>query len=182
VALLGYLAAERRAVARDSLAALFWPDEATSTGRSNLRRELYNLAQILPDCWELDRQAVAFVPSTDVTIDLYTLLQLEAEERWHEAADLLGGEFLEGLYLDDNPEFESWLLGEREHWRGRAEAILTRVIEGHTRRGHYADALRHTRRLLQLAPWNEEAHRQAMRLLAWTGQRGAALRQFEACR
>ena len=182
MALLGYLVAERRSVARDFLAALFWPDEATSKGRSNLRRELHNLAQILPNCWELDRQAVAFVPSADVAIDLYTLLQLEAEERWQEAAELLGGEFLEGLYLGDNPEFENWLLGERERWRGRAEKVLSRVIRGHTRRGHYADALRHTQRLLQLAPWNEEAHRQAMRLLAWTGQRGAALRQFETCK
>ncbi len=182
MALLGYLVAERRSVARDFLAALFWPDEATSKGRSNLRRELHNLAQILPDCWELDHQAVAFVPSGDVAIDLYTLLQLEAEERWQEAAELLGGEFLEGLYLGDNPEFENWLLGERERWRGRAEKVLSRVIRGHTRRGHYADALRHTRRLLQLAPWNEDAHRQAMRLLAWTGQRGAALRQFETCK
>jgi adenylate cyclase len=182
VALLGYLVAERRSVARDFLAALFWPDEATSEGRTNLRRELHNLTQILPGCWEMDRQAVAFIPSADVTVDLYTVLQLEAEERWGEAVELLGGEFLEGLSLDDNLEFENWLLGERERWRGRAEAILARVIEGHTRRGHYADALRHTRRLLQLAPWNEKAHRQAMRLLAWTGQRGAALRQFETCR
>ncbi len=182
MALLGYLVAERRSVARDFLAALFWPDEATSKGRSNLRRELHNLAQILPDCWELDRQAVAFVPSADVAVDTYTLLQLEAEERWQEAAELLGGEFLEGLYLGDNPEFENWLLGERERWRGRAEKVLSRVIRGHTRRGHYADALRHTRSLLQLAPWNENAHRQAMRLLAWTGQRGAALRQFETCK
>ena len=82
VALLGYLAAERRSVVRDFLAALFWPDEATSKGRSNLRRELHNLAQILPDCWELDRQAVAFIPSADVAVDTYTLLQQEAEERW----------------------------------------------------------------------------------------------------
>jgi adenylate cyclase len=182
VALLGYLVAERRAVARDFLAALFWPDEATAKGRSNLRRELHNLAQILPDCWELDRQAVAFAPSSDVAIDLDTVLQLEAEERWQEAAKLLGGDFLEGLYLDDNPEFENWLLGERERWRGRAEAVLTRVSEGQMQRGHYVDALDHTRRLLQLAPWNEKAHRQAMRLLAWTGQRGAALRQFKICK
>jgi adenylate cyclase len=182
VALLGYLVAERRTVARDFLAALFWPDEATSKGRSNLRRELHNLTQILPGCWELGRQAVAFVPSADVEVDIYTLQQLEAQAHWQEAADLLLGEFLEGLYLDDNSEFENWLLGERERWRGSAEAVLTRVIQGLMRRGQYSAALRHTRRLLQLAPWNEGAHRQAMRLLAWTGQRGAALRQFETCR
>jgi adenylate cyclase len=182
VALLGYLAAERRRVARDLLTALFWPDWAPSRGRANLRRDLHNLAQILPNCWELDRQSVAFSPSPDTTVDLYQLLQLEAREQWVEAARLLGGEFLEGLYLEDNPEFENWLLGERERWRARAETILTHVIDGHTRRGRYSDALRQTQRLLQLTPWNEESQRHAMRLLAWTGQRGAALRQFEVCK
>jgi tetratricopeptide (TPR) repeat protein len=121
--LLGYLAAERRPIGREHLAALFWPDETPSKGRANLSRELYNLAQILPDCWRLDRQS-----------------------------------------------------------RRHAEAILMRVIEGHSQRGRYADALRYTRRLLQLTPWNEEIHMRAMRLLAWTGQRGAALRQFEICK
>jgi predicted ATPase len=38
------------------------------------------------------------------------------------------------------------------------------------------------RRLLALEPWREEAHRQLMVLLARSGQRGAALKQFEACR
>jgi DNA-binding SARP family transcriptional activator len=180
--LLGYLAAERRPVARDLLAALFWPDEAPSKGRANLSRELHNLAQILPDCWELDRQLVAFVPSADTTIDLYTLLELQAEERWAEAADLLRGEFLEGLNLNYNPEFENWLLGERERWRGRAEVVLRGIIDGHTQRGQYTNALQHARRLLQLSPWDEGTHRHIMRLLAWTGQRGAALRQYESCK
>ncbi len=182
VALLGYLTTEQRPVARDFLAGLFWPDETPSKGRANLSREMHNLAQILPDCWEMDRQSVAFIPSADTIVDLYQLQGLEAEERWGEAVQLLGGEFLEGVYLDDNPEFENWLLGERERWRGRAESVIERVIEGHWRRGRYADALHYAQRLLQLAPWNEATHVQVMRLLAWTGQRGAALRHFEFCK
>jgi len=182
VALLGYLAAERRPLARDHLTALLWPDWTLSRGRANLSRNLHNLAQILPDCWELDRQAVAFVPAASTTVDLHRLSELQAQERWDEAAELLGGEFLEGLYLEDNLEFENWLLAERERWRARGETILTRVIDGHTRRGRYDDALRYARRLLQLTPWSEETHAQVMRLLAWTGQRGAALRQFETCK
>ena len=43
------------------------------------------------------------------------------------------------------------------------------------------EALGYGQRLLQLAPWDEEAHRQVMRLLAWTGQREAAMRQFAVC-
>jgi DNA-binding SARP family transcriptional activator len=94
VALLGYLVAERRPFARKYLAALFWPDEASSKGRGNLRRELHNLAQILPGCWDLDHEVVAFVPSDGVVTDLDTFKQLEGEKRWLEAAELLGGEFL----------------------------------------------------------------------------------------
>ncbi|UCC88670.1 MAG: tetratricopeptide repeat protein, partial [Anaerolineales bacterium] len=175
-------AVERRPVAREFLATRFWPDETPSKARANLRRELYNLVQILPGCWELNRQTVAFTPPAHTAVDLYTLLELEAEERWREAAELLGGEFLEGLYLDDNLAFENWLLGERERWGGRTQTILAHVTEGYTRRGQYSDALHYARRLLQLTPWNEGAHRQVMRLLAWTGHRGAALRQFEACK
>ncbi|MFO8036944.1 MAG: tetratricopeptide repeat protein [Anaerolineales bacterium] len=182
IALLGYLVAEKRPIAREFLAALFWPDENTSDGRTCLRRELYNLTRVLPDCWELDWRTVTFIPSDTTTVDLYTLQELEKEERWAEMIELLGGDFLEGIHLDHNPEFELWILGEREHWRGKAEEILTKAITTHIRRGRYQEALRHARILLKLAPWNEQAHRKAMRLLAWTGQRGAALRQFEECK
>jgi predicted ATPase len=37
-------------------------------------------------------------------------------------------------------------------------------------------------RQLELDPWREEAHRQLMRALALSGQRSAALAQYEACR
>ena len=181
VALLGYLAAEHRQIGREHLALLVWPDEEPSKGRANLSRELHNLTRILPDCWESNRQTVAFTPTSNTIVDIYELLRLEEQERWEEAVDLLGGEFLEGLYLDDNHEFDNWLLGERERWRGHSERVLKRVIEAHQRRGRYTEALQQAQRLLQLAPWDEDAHRQAMRLLAWTGQRGAALHQFERC-
>ncbi len=40
----------------------------------------------------------------------------------------------------------------------------------------------YARRILQLEPWREEAHRQLMLLLAQSGQRSAALAQYELCR
>ena len=180
-ALLGFLVAEQRPIARDRLTALFWPDWSTSRGRANLRRDLHNLTQILPDCWESTRRSVSFVPSENVTIDIYQLEELVASEQWASAAELLGGDFLEGLSLENNPEFENWLQTERVRWQGVTEVVLRQLIEGRVRRGQYAEALLHSRKLLQLAPWDENAHQQVMRLLTWTGQRGAALRQFESC-
>jgi predicted ATPase/DNA-binding SARP family transcriptional activator len=182
MAMLGYLVIEQRPIARDRLTALFWPDWSPSRARANLRRDLHNLTQILPGCWELNRRSVSFVHSENVTIDIYQLEQLVASEQWPAAAELLGGDFLEGLFLENNPEFENWLLAERARWQGVTEVVLRQVIEGYMRRGQYADALLHSRKLLQLAPWDEDAHQQIMRLLTWTGQRSAALRQFENCK
>lgn len=48
--------------------------------------------------------------------------------------------------------------------------------------GRYEKALEYAWRQAALAPWNEEVHQQVMRLLALTGQRTAALSQYDACR
>ena len=134
-ALLGYLTCERRTIARAYLAALLWPDEAPGKGRSKLRRELYNLVKILPSCWETDAQTVRFLPAADTSVDIYVLQRMETERRWLEATDLLGGGFLEGLYLSENLEFETWLLAERGRWRERSRGILASARDGLTRHG-----------------------------------------------
>ncbi|MGD2078600.1 MAG: BTAD domain-containing putative transcriptional regulator [Chloroflexota bacterium] len=182
VALLGYLAAERRTITRERLAAQFWPDDQPGKAKANLRRELYNLGQILPGCWQIDRVKVRFEPAADVSIDLDLVQQHEEAEEWLAAAELLRGDFLEGIAVDDNLEFETWLLGEQERWRQRAETILSRAIDLYIQRADSAGALDSARKLLQLTPWNEAVHRQVMLLLARTGQRGAALRQYALCR
>ena len=182
VALLGYLVVGRRPVAREQLARLFWPDEPVRKGRSNLRRELHNLAKILPDCWTADAQTICFSPSSEISVDIYLLPQLKAKRRWHAAAELLAGEFLEGIQLSDNIEYETWLAAEREQWRSLAEEVLTQACSEQIRQGRYDEALHYGRCLLQQAPWNEGAHQKMMRLLAWTGRYESALRQFELCR
>jgi len=178
-ALLGYLVVEGRAMARDKLALLFWPDELLVDGRANLRRELHNLAQLLPDCWDVDRQMVLFVPVEGTRIDLDELGNLERAEAWLEAAELIGGEFLEGIYLSDNLEFESWLSAERERWRQRAERILLLADELEQKQENYPHASRYLVRLLQLVPWHEGGHRRMMGLLARSGQFSAALKQAQ---
>ena len=181
IAILGYLVIERRPVARAQLASLFWPDEAPDKGRSNLRRELYSLTRILPDCWVTSSQTAGFSASADTTVDVYQLTQLVAEGRWRDAAPHLSGEFLEGVHLTDNVEFGSWLMAERERWRSQSETILMQACDAAVDEARYLDALSYGRRLLQVAPWNEEAQRRVISLLSWTDQREAALRQFELC-
>lgn len=102
IALLAYLVTERRPLGREHLSTLFWPDEEPSKGRANLRRELHNLSKILPGCWILERQRVAFSPTSKTVTDTLKLTSLLDEQRWNEASQLLGGQFLEGCYLENN--------------------------------------------------------------------------------
>ena len=48
--------------------------------------------------------------------------------------------------------------------------------------GDYKAGMRHATRLLEMDPLLESAHRQMMLLLAGSGQRNAALAQYETCR
>ncbi len=59
---------------------------------------------------------------------------------------------------------------------------LYKLAMHQTERSNYNSALKATSRLLELEPWQEEGHRQMMLLLALTGQRSAALAQYETCR
>ena len=73
------------------------------------------------------------------------------------------------------------MLMQRERWQRVAMDSLTRLVEGYADLGDYDKALHYARRQLDLDPWREDAHRQVMRLLALSGQRTAALAQYETC-
>jgi DNA-binding SARP family transcriptional activator len=61
-------------------------------------------------------------------------------------------------------------------------ALLLRLSVLHEQHGKLPQAIDPLRRLLALEPWREEMHRQLMKLLVRSGDRSAALRQFERCR
>jgi len=90
---------------------------------------------------------------------------------------LYRGEFLAGLSLPDSPEFEAWLLLQREALHRRALALLEQLANHHAQAGGYGKALQ----FAELEPWDEEAHSRVMRIYALNGQKNAAIRQYEIC-
>ena len=99
-----------------------------------------------------------------------------------EAIQLYRGDFLAGFYIHDAPEFEQWVLVERTRLRAHVIQSLHALASQYADQGDLAQAIDAIRRVLNLEPWREEAHRQLMVLLAQSGQRSAALTQFELCR
>jgi predicted ATPase/DNA-binding SARP family transcriptional activator len=172
------------------LAGLLWGDKPEASAKANLRKSLSGLRHLLGDALVITRRTVAFNRDTAYWLDVEVLESAwaggqtasEEPQRLRDAVELYRGEFLEGLSVRRALGFEEWVLSERERLRQLVLRALHRLSVACTDRGEYAAAIEYTNRLLALEPWQEEAHRQLMALLARSGQRSAALAQYETCR
>ncbi|MCE7985949.1 MAG: hypothetical protein DYG89_32630 [Caldilinea sp. CFX5] len=188
-ALLYYLAVTGRPHTRPTLAGLFWGDQPEAAARTSLSKCLSNLRDLVGDTVVVDRQTVAFNRQQPYHLDTEGFLAgigqpptPETIHTWQAALALYRGDFLEGFYVREAPDFEQWVLVQRAHYREAVLQGLYTLANWHEQGGDLAAAISHTRRLLTLEPWREEAHRQLMTRLARNGQRAAALAQFETCR
>ena len=203
-ALLAYLATEiDRPQRREFLAELFWPDRPEGAARANLRHALGNLRTVVGDRVRSGKPAAAhpFLLVTRDTIQLNpegdAWVDTDAFERLLQgptpsvhlpvaklqaAASLYRGDFIEDIAVADSAAFHEWVLLKREAYRRQALNLLYRLTECYRAKGEYERALKCAWRRMELAPWDETAHQHVMRLLAYTGQRTAALAQFESCR
>lgn len=192
-ALLAYLAVTGRPHQREALAALLWGERADVDARNNLRQALSSLRRPLDPYLLITRDTVALNPETAVFLDVEAFeaglraaagdQPAEARAAWLEAATALyQGDFLAGIAVRDAPEFEDWMLAQRSRFRELALHALHALTQWHMQRGDAAGAIDTATRLLGIEAWREEAHRQLMLALARSGQRSAALAQYEACR
>lgn len=184
LALLCYLVEQRQPVSRIQLTHLFWGDKDEQRGRSNLSRVLHNNALLLPECFEITRNTVAFRRSATTFIDIDFFLELA--KRHHPqalttAVECYRGHFMADVALKDSAEFDTWLATEQELWNQRVAGVLHTLITTYRHNGDYEQGLKCTERLLALDGWREEAHREMMLMLALSGQRAAALAQYEKC-
>src|SRR5262245_61863637 len=133
VGLLGYLVLTAPAAQpRQHLAGVFWPDTTESQARTNLRRELHLLRQLVPsECLDVTDTTIAWLDRETCTVDVRTFasraaavrarlasgdrdtdrhVDRELAELGRQAVDAYAGNFLPGLYDD-------WVVEARETLR-----------------------------------------------------------------
>jgi len=204
-ALLAYLAIEsQRPQRREELAGLLWGDLPEEAALNNLRKALFHLRQVLDDseaatpCLTVTSKTIQFNPASDQSLDVAEFAKVTADAQghrhrraetclpcraWYErAANLYKGDLLQGFNLPDAIAFDEWLLVKREQLRQQGLNALQHLSETYMRRGGFGLAQHYARQQVLLEPWREIAHRQLMTVLARSGQRAAALAQYEACR
>lgn len=189
-ALLARIAAQPgQALPRRALAELLWPDRPEGKALGNLRHSLSVLRRAVGDhqtdqpLIEVSRTTVGLINSHDVDVDVADFERLAstpgsepgAVEAWEAAVALPRGPFLDGFDSRISEEWDTWVLTERAALRAQLAATLRRLTELRERTGERADAMKHARRWVELEPWNEQAQRVVIRLLALDGRRNAAL-------
>jgi DNA-binding SARP family transcriptional activator/predicted ATPase len=180
VALLALLAVTGREHGRDQVAALLWPDADLVRARGSLRRTLSVTAAQLGAALIVTRSTVALAHDlvrADVA-DFEALITRPDVHSLEQAVRLYRDDFLTGFTLRDCAEFEDWQAAQASRLRQLLGRGLQRLVAACTDAGALDAALDHAHRWLALDELHEPAHQAVIRLLGWTGQRSAALRQY----
>lgn len=192
-ALIAYLTLAPRAVARSRLCQLLW--DIPNDPRGELRWCLSKARSVLD---EPDRRRVkasaegvaldlsdCFVDAVEIERAAREGIDRLAPERLRALSTLFVGDFLEGLEIDRNPEFNSWLTAQRCRFRGCEAAALEHLLASIPPDSE--DVFGYLDQWLQIAPFDRRAHEQRLNALAVRGriQEGdahvaAAARLFEA--
>jgi DNA-binding SARP family transcriptional activator len=196
LALLIYLATTQRPQSRDTLAALLWPNH--DQARAILRRTFSPLRATLGEDWfVIDRDTLALRDPkalwTDTNAFHHALLARRRHEHLPsevcdecmplltEAVTLYHSEFLAGFAVRDCAPFDDWRAYQSEALRRELIEALESLSRGEAERRRLDVALTLAQRWLVVDPLSEAAHRRLMLLLAWSGQRNAALQQYRLC-
>jgi predicted ATPase/DNA-binding SARP family transcriptional activator len=194
-ALLSYLTVTAQPHSRLELATLLWGNATEANARKSLSMALSNLRRLAAPYLEITRQTIAFNREPPYWLDVAHFCQRAIDALDHQdsapaeeliaslttAAELYSGDFLGGFFVRDAPTFEEWALGQREWLRQLALQVFHTLGTLYADQGGHGAAIESTARLLAIEPWQEESHRQLMQLLALSGQRSAALTQYETC-
>lgn len=201
IALLAYLVTTGSAHSRDSLATIFWPEYDQSKARANLRRELSRIkTSINKDIFTSEQENVGLNPDLDYWSDIIEYqsrvkasleyLSDQSGKSWgkdipaiinelEECAALYSSEFMAGFTLPDCPQFDDWQFFERESLDRSLRDSLQYLVLWNIFLGAFNQGIKFARRILALDELSEPAQRQLMQLYTWSGQRGAAIRQYE---
>jgi DNA-binding SARP family transcriptional activator len=194
--LLCYLISHRQfAQTRESLASLFWGDTSSEQSKKHLRQTLWRMHSCCSSSDAAPHQRLIVVdgehvqlnPEIDWWVDvaeferIYAWLKRLREldsgtaQSARQAVELYRGDFLEGCYHD-------WCLYERERLQNMFLATLDKLICYCLENGEYKEGLQYGKAILHHNPVSERAQTQVMKLYYLSGDRTAALQQFERCR
>lgn len=193
-ALLAYLAASPDVPhSRESLASLIWPDHNRSSGFNNLRQALKRLKDSVGDDVTetplvlTEKKTIQINPEAKLWVDVQSFEEaiLNAQQAriedsipfFEDALYLYRGEFLNDFHIKSYP-FEEWMSSNQTKYREKVLLALSKMSAFYFQRSEFDVVVQYSRRMMELEPWYEEAHRQLIIAMAMNNQRNRALAEY----
>jgi DNA-binding SARP family transcriptional activator len=184
-ALIYVLGVTLEPVSRDSLVFLFWPDSPETTARRNLSRVLSYIRKSLPhaEILQINMESITLNPQLvwSDAAHFKDLAEQNSPENQEAMVALYDGSLLSGFDLPHTPEFDSWLTVQQGVYEGQYLAALKTLIHNKISEQDYESAIDFAHKYLDIDDVAEDVHQALIRIYAASGDRGAAMRQFEAC-
>lgn len=176
LALLAMLALARgRALPRDKLVAVLWPEASTDRARPLLSDAVYVLRNALgSDALPSVGDTLALDPER-VSSDVARFENALDAGLLDEAVGLYHGPLLDGFHVAGSVEFGTWLDGERRRLEQRYGGALEALAEAAGARGDTAVAVAWWRRRAAQDPHNGQVALRLMRAFDAAGDRAGAL-------
>lgn len=172
--LLAYLVLHPEEHTREKLAALLWGDSPDVQARDSLRTALKHLRKHLhPDLLLTDRETVQLNPDFPAWVDTREF-EKQATNVPRSAITMYRGDLLDGFY-------DEWISPERERLRDLYLSTMLWLAHDARVRGECEQAIELAKQVLALDVANERAHQHLMFCYHVSGDRAAALKQYEAC-
>lgn len=178
--------AQGKAVQRDRLAQMLWPDLSRDKALSRLRHALHILRKALGEratCLLSHPEGGVALRPDSLQVDVLNFLQSDAAQdtRLVQRLNEYDGPFLDAIQSPDTESFLSW----RQSWEDRLALELLRL------RARFSEQLLQTRQLdqavavaqewVQQSPEQEVYHRLLISALMQRGDRQAALQAYAHC-
>jgi DNA-binding SARP family transcriptional activator/TolB-like protein/tetratricopeptide (TPR) repeat protein len=176
-ALLVHLAVVRECT-RDTLVALLWPDRTSDSARHALSQNLYELRRTLGDHW-LETRGDHLVATASLSSDVGEFEAAAEAGQMERALELYRGPFLDGAYLSPSAEFEDWVERQRSRLARLQRSVRREHLEQRLAAGDHGGALRVASAAVASDPFDDEMQHHLIALLADTGDRLAALEQYD---
>lgn len=158
LAVLAYLAMADRPVPRETLAAVFWPEEDEARARHSLSNALSSLRGVLGRAAiELGRFEVALTAEAPIEVDIRTVARAAAAQDWPTVLQRVTGTFLDGVFVEGSHAFEEWTATARRRVARWVEEACRAESPRLLADGAWPDAAVIGDRWLAVAPLSAEA-------------------------
>ena len=165
-----------RGIPVDTVTAWLWPGADPPQPRVFLHRAIWLLERDLGVPAILRDTSLLRLNTQVISSDVAEFESALSQRELDVAESRYGGQFLDGFYVPDAPEFEQWAGGERTRLAGHHALLLEDLARRSTEREDHHGAVQWWRKLAARDPLNARVTLDLMRALERVGDRTNALR------